>query len=504
MMLPTRHLRYVGLVSTVVMLSACSFAPHYQVPAAPQAEIYKEAAPVAAVDADAWTPANPGDSKSRGAWWTVFADPDLDALEQRAFAANQNFAAAAARYRQARAAADAAKTQIFPLVGIAGFAEREQLSKNAPGSTVVGKPLTRSDHVLQAQTSYELDFWGRVRNTIAAAKGRAQASAADLATALLSIQSELASNYIALRGLDSQIVLLETTVDAYSRAVDITRNRYEGGAAAVVDVDQAVTQFETARALLANTRLARAQLEHAIAILVGETPTNFTLAPASLTMTPPAVNVGLPSQLLERRPDVASAERQVFAANAEIGIARAAWFPTFSLNAAYGYQSAHADTWLAASSQFWSAGPAMAVDALDWGRRMAQDDRARGAYEETVATYRQIVIQAFGEVEDQLAAVHWLDTQLDAQERAVVSSQRSLDQANYRYKGGLVTYLEVVSAQNTALQAQQTALSLKTRRLVASVQLIKALGGDWSPEQLKAPLRPGKNPANVAAQQAVP
>lgn len=501
-----RHFRPAGYAALAcILLASCSFAPSYHIPEIPSAEAYKELPPNSEVmtEAGVWAPSRPSDDKPRGAWWTVFADLELDKLEQLAFASNQNLAATAARYRQARAIADAASAAFFPDVGISSSAKRERISKNAPGNTT-GKAVTQGDYVLRAQTSYELDFWGRVRNASAAAKSRAEASADDLATASLSIQSELASDYIALRGLDSQIELFETTVRAYGRALEITRNRHEGGAAAMVDVDQATTQLETAQAQLADTRLTRAQMEHAIAILVGEMPTRFTLASAPLRMTAPAIVTGLPSQLLERRPDVAAAERKMFAANAEIGIARAAWFPAFSLDAAYGFESKHSGNWLTASSQMWSVGPAMALDMLDWGRRIAQNHHAKAAYDEVVAIYRQTVIQAYGEVEDQLAALHWLDAQLEAQQRAVVSSQRSLDQANYRYKGGIVTYLEVVTAQNAALQAQQKDLTLRARRLIAAVQLIKALGGDWAAPQLDVPVQQQRSDASSTVQQVTP
>jgi len=433
----------------------------------------------------------------------VFDDTQLDQLEQRAALANQDLIAAAARYREARAAAASAGTQLFPIVDVGASGSRQRVSQNAPGNGS-GAVQYFDDDVLRAQTSYELDFWGRVRNTIAAARGRAQAGAADLTTARLSIQAELAADYIALCGLDSQIELLVSTVDAYDRALRITRDRYKGGAAAAVDVDQASTQLSIAQAQLANTRLSRAQMEHAIAILVGVAPAQFTLPAAPLRIVPPTVTPGLPSRLLERRPDVASAERQMYAANAEIGIARAAWFPTVSLNAAIGYDSRHTSSWIDAPSQFWSFGPSAVMNALDWGRRRAENAAAHAAYDEAVAHYRQTVIQAFGQVEDQLAAVHWLDIQLESQGQAVASGKRALDQSNYRYKGGIASYLEVVTAQNIFLQTQQAELNLRVRRLDASLQLIKALGGDWSIDQLKKPqMPPRQTPAAAAAQAPV-
>jgi NodT family efflux transporter outer membrane factor (OMF) lipoprotein len=476
------------VVAASTALSACSFAPRYHPPVEIAAASYKEAAaagPATQNDVGTWSPAQPADDRTRGAWWEVFGDPQLDDLERRAGASNQTIAAAAARYREARAVADAAATQLLPAIDLAASAQRQRISPNAPTNRT-GAPELNSDYVLRAQTSYELDFWGRVRNTNAAARSRAEAGRADLETATLSIQSELADDYIILRGLDAQIALLETTVAAYGEALRITKDRYQGGAIAVVDVDQAATQFAVARVQLEDTRLSRAQMEHAIAILVGEQPANFSIASQPLDISLPIVTPGLPSRLLERRPDVASAERRMFAANAEIGIARAAWLPTFSLDAGIGYEGDKTSNWIEAPSRIWSVGPSMLFNVFDWGLRRAQNKRAFAAFDEAAANYRQAVLTAYGQVEDQLAAVRRLDAALDAQQRAVGSSQRALDQANYRYKGGISTYLEVVTAQNAALQARQTDLNLRVRRLNASVQLIKALGGGWTRAGLAA------------------
>jgi NodT family efflux transporter outer membrane factor (OMF) lipoprotein len=372
------HTRNAVTAVAVAGLTGCSMAPSYKPPAAPEVASYKEAAPQDSVSAGDWAPANPADTQARGPWWAPFADAELDRLERDAVAANQDLAAAAARYRQARAAADEAGSQLFPTVGLAGAVERARESANAPNNTT-RVAHTANDYVLRAQTSYELDFWGRVRNTAAAARARFQAGAADLQTALLSVQSELAMDYIMLRGLDAQKDLLDTTVAAYERAAQIVERRYKAGAAAVIDLDQANTQLDTARAQLANTILARAQMEHAIAVLVAKPASLFTLAPAPLNMTVPKIDTGLPSQLLERRPDVAAAERRMYAANAEVGVARAAWFPTFSLDAGIGYEGNHSGNWIQAPSQIWSFGPTMMLDLLDWGRRSAQNRGAKAA-----------------------------------------------------------------------------------------------------------------------------
>jgi NodT family efflux transporter outer membrane factor (OMF) lipoprotein len=488
----TRITSISAITAAACGLAACSLAPAYKVPATTAATAYKEtdaATPptqTAQPDVGTWTPAQPADNVARNAWWTLFNDPILDALEQRALAANQNLAAADARYRQARAAADIAGTELFPIINLSASGERERVSKYSPLNNT-GAAKVGGDYVLRAQTSYELDFWGRVRNTIAAARSRTQANAADLATAQLSIQTELAGDYFELRGFDAQIDLLTKTEAAYQEALRITQNRFNGGAAAEVDVDQAQTQLETTQVQLADTRLSRAQMEHAIATLTGVPPAAFSLEAKPLQVKPPAVAVGLPSQLLQRRPDVASAERQVFAANAEIGVARAAWYPTFSLDGGIGFEGTSTGNWIEAPSRMWSLGPSAVLTVFDFGLRRAQNDQAIAAFDETVANYRQTVLTAYGEVEDQLTAIHQLDAQLEAQARAVASSQRSLDQSNYRYQGGIVTFLEVVSTQNAALQAQQAALNLRVRRLNATVQLIKALGGDWTTAQLDSP-----------------
>ncbi len=490
------------------LVAACSFAPSYKVPETTATASYKEANSSGAeasqpVDVGNWSGAEPADTTARGPWWTRFNDPTLNQLEDQAHAANQNLAAAAARYREARAAADIAGTDLFPILSAGASGTRERVSKYAPTNTT-GAPHTGGDFILRAQTSYELDFWGRVRNGIAAERSRAQASAADLATAQLSIESELAGDYFELRGLDAQVDLLSRTVESYREALRITTNRYQGGVSAAVDVDQATTQLETAQVQLADTQLSRAQLEHAIAILIGSPPSNFTLAPANLDVTPPGITPGLPSQLLQRRPDVASAERSVFAANAEIGVTRAAWFPTFTLDGDFGFESVHTGNWIEAPARMWSIGPSAVLTIFDAGLRRAQNQQSVAAFDESVANYRQTVLSAYAQVEDQLAAIRWLDQQLASQDRAVASSQRALDQSNYRYKGGIVTFLEVVTAQNAALQAQQAALNLRVRRLNASLQLIKALGGDWTPAQLDHPIEVASQPAAATSTAQVP
>ncbi|MGO4377146.1 efflux transporter outer membrane subunit [Pseudoduganella sp. RAF19] len=449
-------------------LSACSLAPTYQTPQTPAVEQYKEAGD--------WQPAQPADATVRGAWWTVFGDQQLNALQQRAATSNLGLQAAAARYAQARAVADEGGAALFPVVGLDAGGQRQRIaaSQNARGTgPSIGNALS-----LRAQMSYELDFWGAIRNSAARAAYSADASGAELETARLSLQSELAADWFLLTGLDAQTELLESAIAAYADAARITEQRHQGGAAALTDVYQARTQLENARVQLGATRLSRARLEHAIAILLGEVPSKFSLPRTALALEPPAVASGLPSQLLERRPDVAAAERRVAAANAQIGVARAAWFPAFTLGGAAGYAGAPG-SWLTAPNLLWSVGPQAALTLFDGGRRSAQQRGAQAAYDESVATYKQSVLTAYGEVEDQLAAIHWLDDQRLSQSRAVESSGHVLEQANNRYKGGIATYLEVTSAQTASLQARQADLNLRVQRLNASVGLIRALGGSW-------------------------
>jgi NodT family efflux transporter outer membrane factor (OMF) lipoprotein len=351
---------------------------------------------------------------------------------------------------------------------------------NAPRFPRGAEP-TGNNFDVEGDLSYELDLWGRVRNAVASAKATQQASAADLASLTLAIRAEAATDYFTLRAQDAQQSLLERTVADYARSLELTLNRYRGGGAALADVAQAQAQLETARTEAADIRLQRQQTEHAIAVLVGENPTVFHLAanPLPASLSPPRVSAGLPSQLLERRPDIAAAERRVAAANAQIGVARAAYFPQFSLAAAAGLDSTQTSNWMSAPSELWSVGPSALLTVFDAGRHRAQTARARAAYDEQVANYRSAVLVAYQEVEDALTALTQLEQESTSQAAAVEATARALEQAQYRYKAGLVTYLEVASTENTALQAQLSSVSIQLRRLSASVLLVKALGGGW-------------------------
>jgi NodT family efflux transporter outer membrane factor (OMF) lipoprotein len=453
-------------------LAGCSLAPVYHVP--------ESAAPAPGYnETKDWKPAAPADAVSRGAWWTVFQDERLDALEAQVAGANQDLKAAIARLDQARALTREARSAYFPTVGASASATRNGISPNsyrfAPGKK------TYNDFVLDADVSYEVDLWGAVRNAVASARASEQASSGDLATVDLSLRAELATDYFALRSLDAQQALLERTVVDYAAALKLTRNLYEGGAGVISDVQQAQSQLESARTQAEDTKLQRAQTEHAIAVLVGRAATGFHIDPNPLPLEaqPPPIDPGLPSALLERRPDVAAAERRVAAANAQIGVTRAAWFPVFTLSGLAGFESIRTANWISAPSRMWAVGPSLLQTVFDGGLRSAQNDAARASYEEQVAQYRRTVLTAYQEVEDNLAALHHLANESISEAAAVKATQGALQQAEYRYKGGATTYLEVVTTENLALAAQLSAVSIQLRRMNAAVLLVKALGGGW-------------------------
>jgi outer membrane protein, multidrug efflux system len=474
--------RVSGTLLSLAALTACSFAPAYRTPdSVPAANTYQESGD--------WKPAEPLDNQGRGAWWGLFQDPQLDTLESKAGDANQEVKAAIARLDQARAATRIARADLFPTLNVGAAATRSRTSVNSPKFPPGTEPVG-NDFILQADFSYELDVWGRVRNAVASAKASQQATAADLATLRLSIQAELAIDYFTLRAEDTQQVLLDETVVDYTRSLQLTQNLYRGGGAAVADVAQAEAQLESARTQAADVRLQRAQSEHAIAVLIGENPSTFHAEPNPLPaeLTPPAVDPGLPSSLLERRPDVAAAERRVAAANATIGVARAAYFPVFSLDAAAGFNSTSASTWLSAPSQLWSVGPSGVLTLFDAGRHRAQNAQAQAAYDEQVAGYRNTVLVAYQEVEDSLTALHRLQEESISEAAAVQATAKALQQAQYRYKAGIVTYLEVAITESVALQAQLANVNIQLRRMSASILLVKALGGGWQREPGKAAL----------------
>ena len=450
----------------------CSFAPPYKVPdtAAPP-EHYKEQ-----VD---WKVAEPKDAQPRGNWWTVYNDLELDRLEDR-IQANLTLKAAFARLEQARAQYRIARADLFPTLTADPYAMRDKYSPNAP-KEIPGYPTMQNDFLLGADFSYEVDLWGRVRNEVASAKAARQASAADYASVELSLRAQLAEDYFNLRADDAQTELLDKTVGDYRRSLKLETDLLNGGAAALADVAQAEALLDNALTQAADIKLQRAQAEHAIAIVIGENPSLFSLPVNALPLdvVPPPIEVGLPSTLLERRPDVAEAERNVASANAQIGVARAAYFPQLTLNAAGGVESTKTSNLLSASSLYWSLGPQVSAPIFEGGRLVAETARVKAAYQEQAADYRNTVLTAYQDVEDNLIALRRLQEESVSDAAAVLATGVALKQAEDRYSAGIVTFLEVSTAETAALQAQVQATTIQARRMSASVLLIKALGGGW-------------------------
>jgi NodT family efflux transporter outer membrane factor (OMF) lipoprotein len=469
--------RWRAAALAALLLGGCMVGPTYTRPSAPTTPAFKEA--------DGWKVAQPGDHLPRGRWWEIFGDPELNGLQEELAPANQNLRIAEARLREARAAVRFNRAALFPTIsaGVGLSAVRE--SANQPFLRGDGRSGSSSGDLLASlDLSYEVDLWGRVRRTVAAARRESEATAADLETASLSLHAELAFDYFALRAADAQKQLLDETVKAFEAALRLTTNRYEGGAAPRSDVAQAQTQLDTTRAQATDVTVQRAQLEHAIAILLGRPPAEFGLPPRPLDARPPDIPFGLPSQLLERRPDIAAAERRVAEANEQIGIAKAAYYPTLMLNASVGFEGSSFGNLLNASSLLWSVGAAITQTIFDAGRRRAVSEAARAGYDATVAAYRQTTLTAFQQVEDNLAALRILEQESAEQRRAVESAQLSLQLFTNRYRGGVDTYLQVITAQTATLANQRTEIDILGRRMAASVLLVKALGGGWDTSQL--------------------
>ena len=472
------HLPLACLACLVLTITACTIGPQYQRPEVRVPTAYKELPPASFKAADGWKAAQPNDDAPRGKWWEVFQSPELNALEEQVDISNQTLAVAEAQLRGARAAIGVARAALFPTVTGTASAIGEHQSENRPGVTNPSSK-TRADYLLSLDASYEFDVWGRIRRNIEASTASAQASAADLETARLSIHAELAVDYFVLRGLDAQRQLLDFTITAFERALELTINRYNAGIASQIEVLQARTQLENTRAQAIEVGVQRAQFEHAIAILLGKPPAEFSLPPAPITVLPPAIPISLPSELLERRPDIAAAERRVAAANAEIGIAQAAFYPTVTLRSIVGLESSSLTNLFSWPSALWSLGASAVEIVFDGGRRQAVTEQTKAAYDATVAIYRQTVLTAFQGVEDSLSTLRILEEQAAQQAKAAQTAEAALLLAINRYKGGITTYLEVVIVQNTALTAERVALDLLTRRMTATVLLIKALGGLW-------------------------
>lgn len=467
------YLRLSLVALAVLLLTSCMVGPDYTRPSVPMTLAYKEAPP----PGEGWKLAQPSDERPRGQWWEIFGDPQLNALEAQVTAANQDLKVAEARFREARAMIGFARASEFPTISAGVGLSSIRESRNAPFRIRSFPPS--GQFLLSFDLSYELDLWGRIRRTVAAARQEAQATAGDLATVQLSLQAELAMDYFQLRSADAQQRLLNDTVKAYTDALQLTVNRFEGGAAPKSDVAQAQTQLETTQVQATDVAVQRAQFEHAIAILMGQPPAAFSLPPAPLNLQPPPIPVGLPSQLLERRPDIAAAERRVAEANEQIGIARAAYFPTVVIGASAGFEGASIEKWLQWPSLLWSVGASLTQTLFDAGRRNATSEAALANYDALVATYRQTTLTAFQQVEDNLAALRVLMQEAEQQQRAVAAAQESLQLFTNRYQGGVDTYLQVITAQTAALINELNAVSILLRRMNASALLIKAIGGGW-------------------------
>jgi NodT family efflux transporter outer membrane factor (OMF) lipoprotein len=463
---------FLGL--TVIFVWGCTVGPKYVRPTTEVPSDYKETGN--------WKPAQPSDAISKGKWWEVYDDSQLNALEDQINVSNQDLKSAQAQFTAARAALKISRSDFFPTVTGNLSATRTRQSDNAPlrGAT----PSNYNDFELPIDVSYEPDLWGRVRRSVEASRSEAQATAADLANVSLSLHAELAMDYFQLRGLDAQKQLLDSTVVSYEKALDLTRTRYSGGLASAVDVAQAQTVLETTRSQATDVGVQRAAYEHAIAVLIGKPASTFSLQPIPLSTPPPLIPTGLPSDLLERRPDISAAERRVQEANAQIGVAKSAYYPLLTLTGSGGFESTAIGTLLQGPSGIWSVGATAAETLFDAGRRRGVTDQAIALHEKSVADYRETVLTAFQEVEDNLAALRILQDEAQTENAAVAAAEHSLSLSITRYKGGIASYLEVTTAQSSALSNEVTAVSILTRRMAASVLLVKAIGGGWNVSQI--------------------
>ena len=465
-MIRTAHL--IGIAS-VLVLGACSTDSDYKAPAI---ELSKDGW------SSEWQAAAPADEQSRGPWWEAFGDPVLNSLQQKIDTANLNLASALFRYNQANELANQARAQQSPTVDLGASVLRNRQSDDRPlrGAT---QPATYGANTIGINASYEIDLWGRVRNLVAANEAQAQAAAADMENVRLSLHAALADHYVVLRSIDAQLRLYDHTIANYERALALTKNRHEGGIASGLDVSRAQTQLSSARAQLAEQRAQRALHLHAIAVLTGEPPQTFQLTPADSLLAFPDVPAGLPSTLLQRRPDIAAAERRVAAAHARLGLAHTAFFPTFSLGAQVGFQNSGGASWITAPNSFWTLGPLAVLRLFDGGARKAQVAQARASLDQAGTEYRSTVLSAYQQVEDEMARLRAYGSGIADQAEAAAAAERAASLALSRYRDGAVSYLDVVNAQTVLLQAQRDLLSLQTRRLLSGIGLVRALGGGW-------------------------
>ena len=464
----------------VLQFVGCAVGPKYKTPVAPAPPAYKEIGN--------WKTAQPSDQELGGNWWEIFQDPQLNALEQQINVSNQNLKAAVAQYQESRAALRYVRADYYPTLTASPSATRQQYSNNRPPKSSTFDGLTFNDFVLPINLSYQVNAWGRVSKNVESYREQAQASAADLAVINLSLHATLAVDYFAARSLDAEEKLLEDTVAQYQQAFQLNEDRYQGGLASEVEVEQARTILETTRAQMIDVEVARSQFEHAVTVFIGKPPEDLSLPPLPLTTPPPPIPVGIPSELLERRPDIAAAERRVASANAQIGLAKTAYYPSLNILGSGGFESGSITTLLQGPSALWSVGASSLMTVLDVGRRRALSDEAKAGYDSSVASFRETVLTAFQQVEDNLAALRILEQEAEVQAVAVQAAQRSLDLSNTRYEGGVTSYLEVITAQNAALADEVTAVNILGRRMANAILLIQALGGGWDRSSL--PERP--------------
>jgi NodT family efflux transporter outer membrane factor (OMF) lipoprotein len=481
--------RFLPLIACLMvsLVAGCMVGPNYERPAAITAPVFKEAPTDAAPANDGWKPGQPSDQALKGDWWRVYQDPQLDALEAQVDDANQTLKIAEQTFRSARAAIGFARSNEVPTLGAGTRAGSVRQSANEPYFLTNLANNGSGDFSLSLDLNYEIDLWGRIRRGVTYARAEAQASAADMESARLSLHAELATDYFGLRSADGLAQLLDDTIKAYQDALQLTKDRFDGGLAESSDVTQAQTQLEQARVQRTDVEVQRTQFEHAIAVLTGKPPASVTIAPNPINIQPPKmpdIPALLPSALLERRPDIAAEERRMAAANEQIGIAKAAYYPSLSLGGLAGMESTSPQSWFNWPSRFWAAGPSISESLFDGGRRRSLSEQARARYDAAVATYRQTTLQAFEQVEDNFAALRILQTEEEQQHRATAAALESLSTFEARYEGGLELYLEVVTSQTVALANQRNDIDLMRRQLDASVLLIKAVGGGWNVQQL--------------------
>lgn len=492
--------KWLAAGALALLTASCVVGPKYVRPSSPASPSFKEPVPDSYKEMTGWKTGEPRDSVARGKWWEIFGDPELSALEEQIDVNNQNLAQDEANFRGARAAVKVARSALFPQLTTGPVVTGTQSSANSSAASTGFKPSAYALAEIPFDASWDADIWGRIRRTIESNIETAQASAGDLETMRLSLQSELALDWFQLHGLDAQKKLLDDTVAAYQKALDLTVNRYNQGVASQIDVVQARTQLEQTRAQSTDTMVQRTAYEHAIAIIVGKPPSALTIPFKVMNTPPPPVPVGLPSQLLERRPDIAANERRVAAANAQIGVAQAAFYPDITLSAAAGLEGTSIVNLFTWPSRFWSLGPTVSYTLLDFGKRQGTLEQAQASYDAAVAVYRQSVLTAFQNVEDNLSALRVLEQEAQQQSAAVTAAERSLELAINQYQGGITAYLQVITAQAIALSNEQTQVQLLTRRMVACVSLIQAIGGDFNVSGLPTPqqIAPWKGVQKIA------